>query len=517
MKETWHKRIYWTALSFAGVLALLAIWAVWSYLQSDSAWHRDNEADTREQARLVRTRISGELDQLATAAHNVADKLSSENLDKEALKKLLRATIHRKPMLVRIGVAFEPFAFGPELRLYSVAYTRDASEHEALDVGEDYTHTDADWYQAPLKARTAGWVKPEINEAGKLTISYVLPFSRPTRRTNAVQLSGVVVATCAAADLIELLRGVDRVLVLLGNVGTPTAERTVPIVRDRRVLLFGAFTGAGFLRAASAGRYVINYRASYADETATIIQVLMERGVHPYEIGFFTQDDRYGTDGYRSAIAALRDRHEYDVADRLPHETYKRNTVNVTDAVLNMLYAETPPRAIVMVGTYAPSARFIELIHRRRPNTIFASVSFVGATRLARALGEDARNVVVTQVVPSFADETLPVVKEYRDDLAKLAPGSEPSFVSLEGYIAAKILVWGIERAKRPLTRESVIDGLLSLCGHNIGLGDDALVNYCGDPRKDSSHVWPTKLTKGSFVPLNWRDKEPGQGAAARQ
>jgi hypothetical protein len=63
----------------------------------------------------------------------------------------------------------------------------------------------------------------------------------------------------------------DQVFGLVGNVGTPTAVVGLPYALDRKMLFFGAFTGAGLLRNDPPDRYVFNYRASYAEETAAVV------------------------------------------------------------------------------------------------------------------------------------------------------------------------------------------------------------------------------------------------------
>ena len=59
----------------------------------------------------------------------------------------------------------------------------------------------------------------------------------------------------------------DQVFGVVGNVGTPTAVVGLPYALERKMLFFGAFTGAGLLRNDPPDRYVFNYRASYAEET----------------------------------------------------------------------------------------------------------------------------------------------------------------------------------------------------------------------------------------------------------
>ena len=163
-----------------------------------------------------------------------------------------------------------------------------------------------------------------------------------------------------ASPNMEKLIDQDNVIAVIGNVGTPTAVVTVPIANEKKTLLFGAFTGAGLLRKSPPDRYIINYRASYADETSAMIQGLMSSGIKPEEIAFFTQNDGYGDAGYNGAVKALKDAGFAD-ADSLAHGRYTRNTTNVESGLATILDAEVEPKAVIMVGAYAPCAKFIQL------------------------------------------------------------------------------------------------------------------------------------------------------------
>ena len=79
-----------------------------------------------------------------------------------------------------------------------------------------------------------------------------------------------------------------KVMAVLGNVGTPTAVVSVPIANKLKTPLFGAFTGAGLLRKTPADRYIMNFRASYAEETEAMIRGLIKDvGIKAEEIAFF--------------------------------------------------------------------------------------------------------------------------------------------------------------------------------------------------------------------------------------
>lgn len=303
-----------------------------------------------------------------------------------------------------------------------------------------------------------------------------------------------------AAPNMHALIDQHQVLAVIGNVGTPTAIVTVPIANRNRTLLFGAYTGAGVLRRTPPDRYVINYRASYAEETAAMIDGLLSQGVRAEEIAFFTQNDGYGDAGYQGAITALKAR-GYADAGRLAHGRYMRNTLNVEDGLATIIDAPVPPRAVIMVGAYKPCAAFIRLARELMPGTIYLNVSFVGSVPLARELGDQAEGVIVTQVVPHF-DSALPGVADYRK--AMQAAGVEPGFTSLEGYVAARIFVAGLRRAGPDVDRERLVDALESLRGFDTGLG--FAVDYGPNEHQASHRVWPTVIRKGVYVPLDWSE-----------
>jgi ABC-type branched-subunit amino acid transport system substrate-binding protein len=301
-------------------------------------------------------------------------------------------------------------------------------------------------------------------------------------------------------DNLDRLIDRDHVLAFIGNVGTQGAGVAVPIANERRVLLFGAFSGAELLRKTPPDRYVINLRASYAEETDVMVRGLLKRGIKPQQIAFFTQKDAYGDSGYAGAVRALREL-GFDDAASLAHGRYARGTLDVEDGVLAMMQAKVQPRAVIMVGAYGACARFIRLARQLLPRAVFLNVSFVGSAALNAALGADGDGVVITQVVPHY-DSALPGTVEYRQALAKYSPGEAPDFVSLEGYLDAKALVEGLRHAGQNVTREGIIDALEK--GGPIDLGIGAPLHYSHEDHQGSHRVWLSTLKAQKIVPLEW-------------
>lgn len=292
-----------------------------------------------------------------------------------------------------------------------------------------------------------------------------------------------------------------RVLAVVGNVGTPTAVASVPIANRKKTLLFGAYTGAGVLRRTPPDRYVINYRASYAEETAAMVDGLItEGGFDVSEIAFFTQRDAYGDAGYAGGLEALK-RHGLQNDLGVAHGRYERNTDAVENGLADILAAPVPVRAIIMVGAYAPCAVFIRLAREIGLEAVFLNVSFVGSAPLSEALGDQGDGVIVTQVVPHLAAD-LPIVNAYHRALQSLKDPPSPTFGSLEGYIAGHILIQALSNVEGSLSRESVVDALQTMGTFDIGLG---VPLYLSPEEHQACHeVWPTVIRGGQVVPFSW-------------
>lgn len=305
----------------------------------------------------------------------------------------------------------------------------------------------------------------------------------------------------AAIRNMKILIDKENVLAILGNVGTASASVTIPIATEKKTLLFALGTGAELVRQNPPNRYVINYRPSYTQETAVMVRSILESGVLPHEIAIFTQNDTFGDDGYRGVIKSL-EAAGYDQGYLLAHGRYERNTTDVEQALLTIIESPVKPKVIIMVGTYAASAKFIRIMKRVLSDVVYMNVSFVGSTALQNSLGSDGEGVIITQVVPHF-ESNLQLTREYLKDLQFYNPGAEPDFLSLEGYIIARIFVEGLKKAGPNVNKESIIDALLSINNLDIGMGTP--INYADDNYQGSQKVWLTVIREGRFESLDFK------------
>jgi len=295
----------------------------------------------------------------------------------------------------------------------------------------------------------------------------------------------------------------DKVFGIVGNVGTPTAVVAIPYALERKMLFFGAFTGANILRNDPPDRYVFNYRASYVEETDAVVRYLVKiRRLQPRQIAVFAQQDSYGDAGFTGVAKAFRAMGANDGAIlRLGHA---RNTVDVDDAVNQLKAQKTPIKAIVMVSTYRAAAKFIEKTRDLYPGMIYTNVSFVGSSALAEELkllgARYANGVIVTQVVPAVSGYSSAVL-EYKNALAKYFPGEAPDYVSLEGYVAANVLIQALKKTGPQLDTEKLIDTLENTRNIDLGLGTS--LGFGRSEHQASHKIWGTALDEnGRFQPI---------------
>ena len=306
------------------------------------------------------------------------------------------------------------------------------------------------------------------------------------------------------ADTMKRLYEKDQVFAVVGNVGTPTAAVALPYALDRKMIFFGAFTGAGLLRSDPPDRYVFNYRASYAEETAATVNYLVKvKRLKPSQIAVFAQQDAYGDAGFSGVARAIRALGGDENSILRLH--YQRNTVDVDDAVDQLRKSRVPIRAVVMVPGYRAAAKFIEKTRDLFPGMIYTSVSFVGSTALANELmllgKKYASGVIVTQVVPAL-DGHSSLVLDYKAALAKYFPGEQPDYGSLEGYVAANVLITALRRNGPDLDTEKLVTTLENLRDLDIGLGTP--VSFGRSEHQGVHKVWGTQIDEnGRYQPID--------------
>jgi ABC-type branched-subunit amino acid transport system substrate-binding protein len=277
-------------------------------------------------------------------------------------------------------------------------------------------------------------------------------------------------------------------------VGTPTAARYLPLAEQRRLPVVGLFTGAQFLYE-PFHHYVLNVRASYFDETREQIDNLLAIGMK--RIGVIYPNDAFGAAVLEGVKTAMTRHGLAPVAVAM----YARNTTQVS-AAMDAVHGANPD-AVVLVGPYAPVAEITRRARQDKWSPLFLTVSFVGTDDFIHEAGTAAEGTIITQVVPPYSSTDLPTVALYRRAMAKYFSAAKPGFVSLEGFVDAMVLVEGLKRAGRDLTREKLVRGLESIHDFDAGLGPRLKLNFSTENHKGFHNVYPTVVKGGVAVPFS--------------
>ena len=312
----------------------------------------------------------------------------------------------------------------------------------------------------------------------------------------------------------------DQVFALFGYVGTPTVTRVLPILKkfqERKIYLFFPFTGAQPQREPPYDKFAFNLRASYREETAGLVENFVRIGRK--RIAVFYQADAYGRSGWAGVRKAL-DAHGEQIVGEATYRRGGKFTGSMHKQV-EILKASNPD-AVVCVGAYGACAAFLRDAVNLGLRVPIANLSFVGSENLLKLItGELAdshlytRHLVNSQVVPSYEDQSIPVIKEYGEMMRHYDPKVpqelleadyvpfEKSFVSLEGFVNAKLMVEILHRLGDEPERGKLEEAVFTVRNFDLGIGEQ--VSYSPDRRQGIRQIYYTIVDKERFIALdNW-------------
>ena len=299
----------------------------------------------------------------------------------------------------------------------------------------------------------------------------------------------------------------DGVDALFGYVGTPTSQVAVPLTTENKVLFFAPFTGADFLSDVTVNPYAFSLRASYDAEVENMMRHLKEDlGIS--RIGLFVQRDAFGMAGVRAVVRAQEKVEGIKIIPSVPElpnkessmdewsefwksvPNYRRNTVSVGEGVRQVRGQAV--EAVILVGASRPCALAINQWHKMGFNVPMLNISFVGSTALARRL-QNTDNVYISQVVPDPWDNSIPLVKQYQQDMGS----DEYGFVSLEGYLSAKVFHQALAGVNGEVTAAALKDSIEAMSKYDAGGVD---ISFGKDDHRGMDSVYLTKVDKSDNV-----------------
>ncbi len=318
-------------------------------------------------------------------------------------------------------------------------------------------------------------------------------------------------------NTMELLLS-DQVFALFGYVGTPTVTRVLPILKkfqEENVYMFFPFTGAQPQREPPYGEFAFNLRASYREETAGLVENFL--GIGRRRIAVFYQADAYGRSGWAGVREALGAHGEQIVGEA----TYTRGAQYAGSMRRQVeILGRAEPDAVICIGAYGACAAFLRDAIDLGLEVPIANLSFVGSENLLQLIVDSvedserySRWLVNSQVVPSYEDESIPVVREYGELMNRYDPRVpdplhqpdyvpfEKSFVSLEGFVNARMLAEILDRLGDSPTRAGLEEAVFTIRDFDLGIGEP--VSFSEQRRQGMQRLYYTVVDQDRFVPLD--------------
>ncbi|MFN8609200.1 MAG: ABC transporter substrate-binding protein [Vulcanimicrobiota bacterium] len=327
----------------------------------------------------------------------------------------------------------------------------------------------------------------------------------------------------AVLNTIELVEK-EKVLALFGYVGTPTVTRVLPLLKggfgQRQLMLF-PLTGAQPQRMPPYDDICFNLRASYAQETAGLVDHLYAAGYR--KTGVFYQCDAYGRSGWEGVRRALAGRNLKIGAEA----TYRRGSgYDLAYAEQVKILRQAGVDHVICVGTYAPCAGFIRDARDLGWDVPIANLSFVSSETMLGLLLKEAEKtgrdytsrLINSQVVPTYQDTRLAAVRDYQQAMQAGPPLPAPalsgeaspylpprySFVSFEGYLGARLLGEILNRCQGSYDPQDIRQAAESI--RNLNLGLESKLSFAPGQHQGLHSVYFTRVEGGQFVPLvDWR------------
>lgn len=271
------------------------------------------------------------------------------------------------------------------------------------------------------------------------------------------------------------------VFALWGLSGTGNVAAALPYLEEHRVPLVASTSGADpfYLK---THRMLINVKAGYGDEIRRIMAHLQDTYVT--KVGLIYLDNGFGKEAFKSALAAAKE----NKLEVLATASHKEDGSDVAQAVATV--AKAKPPAVIMLTLSGPAPKVIDEYVKQGTQAQLFALSIIASDALYKAIGEKARGVIVTQIVPFPWDRNVPVVREYQD-LLKSKGVKDFSPAGIEGYIAAKALVEGLRAAGKNPTRDGLIGAFEGMREKDLG---GLKLSYSPTDHNGSNHVEITMI-----------------------
>lgn len=285
----------------------------------------------------------------------------------------------------------------------------------------------------------------------------------------------------------ETLIKKERVFALFLGRGTPHTQGILPLISANNVPLVAPSTGAVIFHE-PPHRLLFNIRAKYQDEVIKAVEHFNTVGMK--NIGLLHVDDAFGQDGLEGFNKAMA-MHKLTPAIVTKFERVKPDYAATAATIIN-----ANPSALIIVSSSKNTVEVIKAIRAQGGRMQIMTQSNNSSAAFVKDLGPAGVGVIVSQVAPAPHLLSTRLGQEF--NAAAKETGATISYASIEGFMNAKVLVEGLRRAGRNLTREGFVRALESMQRVDFG---GLMVTYGTNDHTGSEFVELTMIGRdGRFV-----------------
>lgn len=267
----------------------------------------------------------------------------------------------------------------------------------------------------------------------------------------------------------------DAPIAFIGVLGTANNEALIKdgILARSHVPLVGAISGASSMIGAPN---IFVTKASYRDEVRRLFDILSLIG--NTRVAVVYQDDGFGKDILAGAELAAP-KLGIKLVAKAP---YERNTTKVTPAVDEALKSD--PQVVYLGAVTSAAVEFMKQYRQRGGTAQIFGVSVIDVEAMKRSLNNELMEGYGLGVLwPLTTTRSIAMIREYQQ-LAAAAKDPDLAERSMEGYIAAKVLVHALRQTRAsPAAVAKAVHGMKS-----VDLGD-FFVDFTHPDRTGSQFV----------------------------
>lgn len=195
-----------------------------------------------QEAKKAVRQLEEKLQKQKATVNYIAQILTEQKLEEKELLALLKQELEKNPDYLEVGVAYQPFAYKSNQRLYAPYYTRKTGKTEQDRIGNyyDYTKPNNKWFYDTLEKGSL-WNDPVYYENSERFVSdYLVAFHKLESQSQKKSPVGVAYANLSLEKINELIKDLDvgksGYVLLLSRKGEFLATPQQEYVKNRETI-----------------------------------------------------------------------------------------------------------------------------------------------------------------------------------------------------------------------------------------------------------------------------------------